>query len=308
MNRFKTMLFALTLTMISLSAVCTAALGQTASSSALKPMPAPESSVETAATMAESVTVADPASLIPDLPALPSAKTTLVGGTIQKVNRVQDRVTLQVFGGGKTTVFFDGRTNVYRDGEPSSLASLRPGERVYLDTVLYQDMVFARNIRLRTGRAEGESQGIVVSYRPERSELVVRDVTAPQPLKLRVTPSTRVTKDGRDLSARSLAEGTLVAIKFGSEGGGRGIAQQISILAEPGAPFTFTGTVKFLDLHAGLVVLRSSTDGKTYEVYLAPSVSTDQSLREGAQVTALTQFKGNRYVAHTLTIAPNSNP
>ena len=248
----------------------------------------------------------DPASLIPDLPPLPSAKATLVGGTIQKLDRVQDRVTLELFGGGKTTVFFDGRTNVFRDGQPSSLAALKTGERIYLDTILLNDMVFARNIRLRTGQAEGDSQGVVMSYRLHRNELVVRDMTAPNPLKLRVSPSTQVTQNGKASSPANLKEGMLVAIKFGSDPSGRDFAQQVSIVAEPGQSFTFAGKVKFLDLHDGLIVLTSSTNGKTYEVYLNPSAPIDEKLHEGSDVTALTRFEQNRYVAHTVTVNPNS--
>ena len=118
------------------------ALGQVVSSNAASSTTEPPSSsspttaVKPNAARPADENAIDPASLIPDLPPLPSAKATLVGGTIQKLDRVQDRVTLELFGGGKTTVFFDGRTNVYRDGQPSSLAALKPGERVYLDTIL----------------------------------------------------------------------------------------------------------------------------------------------------------------------------
>jgi hypothetical protein len=300
--------------LIGMCACASLALGQIASSNAASSTtepPASSSSLPSAAIKAnaakpEDQNAIDPASLIPDLPPLPSAKATLVGGTIQKLDRVQDRVTLELFGGGKTTVFFDGRTNVYRDGQPSSLAALKPGERIYLDTILLNDMVFARNIRLRTGQAEGDSQGVVMSYRPDRNELVVRDMTAPKPLKLSVTPKTLITKNGQPSSTANLKEGMLVTLKFGSGDKGSDFAQQISIVAEPGQSFTFSGKVKFLDLHDGLIVLVSSTNGKTYEVYLEPSAPVDEKLHEGADVTALARFEQNRYVAHTVTV--NSNP
>jgi hypothetical protein len=255
-------------------------------------------------TDSENENAVDPASLIPDLPPLPDAKATLVGGIVQKVDRVQDRVTLRLFGGGKTTIFFDGRTSVYRDRQPASLTELKPGERIYVDTILYDDMVFARNIDLRTGRAQGESQGIVLSYRPNRNELIVRDVTAPTPLKLRIAASTHIVRNGQPSSASYLREGALVSLRFGAESEDRDVAQQITILAEPGAAFTFVGKVKFLDLHTGLLVLTSATNNKTYEIYLSPYVPVDQNLREGADITALTRFEGNRYVAHNLTVKP----
>lgn len=299
MNRFSAQ-------MMIVLAAASLAFGQAVTSNTEPPISletsSPSSGVKPNAAPPNGDIAIDPASLIPDLPPLPAAKATLVGGTIQKLDRVQDRVTLQLFGGGKTTVFFDGRTNVYRDGAPSSLASLKPGDRIYLDTILYNDMVFARNIRLRTGQAAGEGQGIVMSYRPDRTELVIRDATAPQPLRLRMTADTRVTRDGQPSSAANLREGALVAIRFSSQPSGRDFAQQISIVAEPGQDFTFAGKVKYLDLHTGVLVLTSSTNGKTYEVYLEPSVPVDQNLREGADITALTRFKENRYVAHSLTV------
>jgi hypothetical protein len=46
-----------------------------------------------------------------------------------------------------------------------------------------------------------------------------------------------------------------------------------------------------------------ATDGKTYEVYLEPSsVSVDDKLRVGVDVTAETHFDGSRYIARSLTV------
>src|ERR1700704_3652741 len=41
------------------------------------------------------------------IPPLPPGKTTLIGGTIQKVDHVRDRLILQAFGGKRTAVLFD---------------------------------------------------------------------------------------------------------------------------------------------------------------------------------------------------------
>lgn len=250
----------------------------------------------------------DPASLLPDLPALPEAKATLIGGTILKLDRVQDRITLQLFGGGKTMAWFDGRTQVFRDGQPALLASLKSGERVYLDTILFDGMEFARSIRLRTASNLGESQGIIVAYRENRNELVLRDMTAPQLLRLRLTNSTQIVKGDRASSSSELVPGTLVAIRFAADGERRDTVQQISILAEQDSIFTFVGTVQFLDLHAGLLVLSSSTNHKTYEIHLDPSIPVDMSLREGAEVSAIVRFDHNRYVARDLTVQASSQP
>src|SRR5260370_29398898 len=45
-------------------------------------------------------TMVDPLSLVPDLPKLPPAKASLIGGNIGKLDRVRDQITVQVFGGG----------------------------------------------------------------------------------------------------------------------------------------------------------------------------------------------------------------
>jgi hypothetical protein len=58
-----------------------------------------------------------------------------------------------------------------------------------------------------------------------------------------------------------------------------------------------------LDLRLGLLILNSSTDRKTYEVYFDPSVSgVDGNLREGDDVMVMTRFDGNRYVARSVTV------
>ena len=58
-----------------------------------------------------------------------------------------------------------------------------------------------------------------------------------------------------------------------------------------------------LDFSTGLLVLDSSTDGKTYEIYLSPSaIAANDALRQSAEVTVLTRFEGNRYVAQNVTV------
>ena len=245
----------------------------------------------------------DPASLLPDLPPLSSGKATLIGGTIDKIDRVQDQLTVRVFGGEKMKIVFDPRTRIYRDGAPASAGDLRRGDRVYVDTVLDGSAVFARNIRLKTGAPVGESQGIILSFNRERNELTVRDLLSPHALKVRLSPSTRILEGDRSTSPNRLVSGSLVAIKFGAQRDGRDLAQEISVLAVPGATFTFAGQVTSLDLRTGLLVLTSATNHKTYEIYIDPSkIAVDDRLRQGADVTVLTRFEDNRYVARSLTV------
>ena len=251
-----------------------------------------------------SETPIDPASLLPDLPSLSKKeKASLVGGTIGKLDRVRDQIMLQVFGGGKMKIAFDTRTHIYHDGTEASVADLRPGDRVYVDTILDGSTVFARAIRLKTSTTAGESQGIITSYRADTGELQIRDALSPQTIKIRVTPQTRIVEGGHAASASKLAAGTLIAVKFGLRKDGGQVAREVSVLAEQGGSFTFAGRVVNVDLRLGLLVLESSVDHKTYEISLDPSMAgVDENLRPPADVTVLTRFEGNRYVARNITV------
>jgi hypothetical protein len=244
----------------------------------------------------------DPASLLPDLPALPPAKASLIGGTIQRVDRVRDQLTVQVFGGGKMKVIFDTRTHILNGSGLGATTDLRVGDRVYLDTILDGGDIFARNIRLAMQRAGGRSQGVVISYSSGKNELMLRDLLSPEAVKLRMTQNTQVVQDGHVAYASQLVPGTLVDVDFVSQKDDRN-AQKISILAVPGTDFTFAGVVTSLDLHIGLLVLTSATDRKTYEIYLDPAVITvDDGLHAGANITTVARFDGSHYVARTLTV------
>jgi uncharacterized protein DUF5666 len=245
----------------------------------------------------------DPASLLPDLPKLPTAKATLIGGTIGRLDRVRDQITVQIFGGGNMKISFDTRTHVFRDGDQASVSDLRQGDRVYIETILDGSTVFARAIRLKTSAFAGESQGIITGYRADKGELQIRDALSPQAVKIRVTSQTRIVDGAHAASTSKLAPGTLVAIKFGPRQDGSEVAREVSVLATPGESFTFAGQVTAIDLRLGLLVLTSSIDHKTYEIYLDPSVvGVDDNLRPAADVTVLTRFQGNRYVARSVTV------
>jgi hypothetical protein len=244
----------------------------------------------------------DAASLVPDLPPVPRENATLVGGTIERLDRVRDRLTVRLFGGGKQTIFFDPRTQVYRGGKATNVADLHQGDRVYLDTILDGTTVFARTVRLDASRAMGESQGVVVKYRSDRGELTYRDSLAPESVQIRVTSNAKIRQGDRSASVSALVPGSLISIGFTSDGAGRNMANEISILALPGASYTFAGDVVHIDLRSGLLVLNSPTDHKTYEVYLAQSSTPDDNLHPGTNVTAVTTFDGTRYVVRDLKI------
>jgi hypothetical protein len=270
----------------------------TSTESGIKPAPvaAPDNSTAT------DDIVVEPASLLPDLPRVPAARATLIGGTLERLDRVRDQLTVRIFGGGRMNALFDPRTRVYRGGTEATIADLQVGQRVYLDTILDGSTVFAKTIRLKTVQSVGESHGVVLKYQSERNELTIRDPISPVPVRVRLNSSTRFVQGDRSVSAGVLTVGSVVAVKFGSEGKGRDTAYEISILASPGTQYTFAGQIVHIDLRTGLLVLHSSTDRKTYEIYLDPSASPDDNLHAGADVTVLTNFDGSRYVARNLTI------
>jgi hypothetical protein len=246
-------------------------------------------------------TTIDPASLLPDPSPLPRANASLIGGTIEKLDRVRDRLTVRVFGGGKMTFAFDPRTHIYLGAAEASTSDLHQGDRVSVDTQLDGSIVFAKTIRVHSTTPAGESQGAVISYRGD--ELVVRDSLSPRPLKIHLTSQTRLVNGDHPASTGDIVPGTLVAVKFGPQRNGSDTASEVSVLAVPGASFAFSGRITALDLRLGLLILNSSTDRKTYEVYFDPSASgVDSNLRDGDDVMVVTRFDGSRYVARSVTV------
>lgn len=250
----------------------------------------------------ESAIVADPASLIPDLPPVPRKDATLVGGTLEKLDRVRDQVIVRVFGGGQMKVLFDPRTHVYRGQKEVTIADLKQGERIYLDTILDGNDVFARNIRLKPEAAAGQSQGIVLKYKPD--EVSLRDGLSPSAVNIRISPSTKFEWQGRSVPASTVVTGALISVDFDSRGKGNDVARQITILALPGTKYTFVGQIVHLDLRTGLLVLNSSIDHKTYEIHLNPQGTPDDNLQAGANVTITANFENSQYVARTVTVTP----
>jgi len=248
----------------------------------------------------------DPITLLPDLKPIPTTKATLVGGTIGNLDRVRDELVVDVYGGGREKILFDPRTRIYAADKETTAADLREGQRIYLDTVLDGDTVFARSIRLKTAGAVAESQGVVVRYRADRGDFTMHDAISPAAIRVRMTPSTRVIQGERPVGASALLEGSLIAVKFTPEGNGREVAREISILAQPGVSYTFVGQLVHLDLRTGLMVLNSSTDHKTYEIHFDPATTPDENLQLGATVTVITDLEGWRYVAKRVTVDQQS--
>ena len=242
-----------------------------------------------------------------DLPPLPHGKLTLVGGIVSKIDPITDRLELRDFGGGKTNIVFDLRTKILRNGVPAAAKDIQPGNRVYVDTMLKGDQVFAKTIRLETSADQGDARGQVVAVDTQRGILKLREEVAPEPFQFRLTPQTTVTMNGRQADASQVLPGALVTVNFA--GGGTGsIAREIRVLANPGENFTFVGKITFLDLRLKRFAVANQSDGETYDIaldQLAPSQIRD--LRVGSGVVIKAVFNGKSYEAQNVEVGAPKN-
>jgi hypothetical protein len=239
----------------------------------------------------------------PDVPPLPAGKPTLLGGTIQKVDHVRDRLVLEVFGGDRTSVLFDERTHVFRDGTPASLDDLKTGQRAYVDTTLDGTNIFARNIRIAGKIPTGQSSGQIVDFQPNSGELMVRDLLSTEPIKMRLATGAVILHDNRPARPSELQRGALVTLAFTPGNSGPPIVQRVSILASPGSAFVFLGRIEHLDFHRGILVLIDPRDNKSYEIYFDPAARRlSRDLRIGATVTVQASFNGSRYEGHDIAV------
>ena len=246
---------------------------------------------------------------LPELLPKATGKATLVGGTISKVDRVHDSLTLALFGGGKARIFFDARTHIFKDGAAVSPNALQEGQRAYLDTKAAGKITFAGNIRVVSQSPVGETTGQVVDYDARTGDMLISDSMSTGTVKLRLAPGTPVSRGQNPATINDVVSGALVSATFVSDGSERGIVRQISILAAPGNTFHFTGRVASLDIHLGLLVVVDPRDQKSYSIEFDPSViPVTASLREGATVEATTAFDGRRYVARDLRVDSASKP
>ena len=247
-----------------------------------------------------------PAVFLPDLPAMPRGKSTVIGGAIREVDGVRDQLTLNIFGGHSMKVLFDERTQVYRDGQKASLRDLRAGDHVSVETMLDGTTVFARSIHMLSHLPEGECQGQVLSYDRGNGELLVRDSLSPEPIKLHVSSATTIVRQGQESSSGELREGALISIHFQADSTGKNVASNIAVLATPGSAFVFSGNVVFLDLHTGMLALVDPRDDKHYEISFDPArLRLGRDVHEGTAVTVTANFDGARYSASAVTVNPS---
>ncbi|HTZ58600.1 MAG TPA: hypothetical protein VMB49_10905 [Acidobacteriaceae bacterium] len=244
----------------------------------------------------------------PVLPSTPPGKTTVMGGEIRHIDVVRDEFILHVFGGHPVKILFDARTELYQDGRRIAAGDLRPAEHASVETLLDGTNVYAVSIHTLSRMPEGESQGQLVNYNPATRELTLSDQLSRQSLELMVPSGTPVVSHDHTVvsapaGAARLAPGTLIAVQFQPDEHGRGIARQISILAAPGSAIQFRGTISFLDLHAGRLLLTDPSNDQSYEISFDRTVlPSSEQLRQGDEVSVNARFDGRRYVASGITV------
>ena len=240
---------------------------------------------------------------MPNLPPRPSGKSTVIGGTLLKVDPVRDQLTVHVFGGGTMKIFFDARTQVYRDGQRVSLQDLKNGDRASVETILDGTMVFARSMRIQTQRMEAECQGQVLAYNAATGKLRVRDALSSEPLELRVPSGIAILREGHEASSPAqLGPGAMVDVEFQSAGKGQGVATRIAILAIPGLEYIFSGRVTFVDVRAGKMAIVDPRDQRSYDISFNPRSSVLGDVREGTDVIVTAVFDGTRYSANAIKL------
>jgi hypothetical protein len=234
---------------------------------------------------------------------VPRTTTTMVGGTISGVDRLRNKMTVHVFGGGHWTVNFDERTHIFHNGAETTQLALKKGERVYVDTQLDNNKhdIFARNIRVGVAELPADADGQIIAIDPKHNELTLRDALNSVPVRFAVDPETRISNGQTPAAFKDVKPGTLVHVRFAASSPNRGLAREVSIIAVPGSTFTFAGKVTFLDLHRGLIAVQNSTDDRNYEIHFAPSaVSHRDELGVGRDVLVRATFEGTRYMAQSV--------
>ncbi len=270
---------------------------------AVAQQPTSNPSAQPATTTAGTQASADPTTDANDplfgVPPLPKGNTSLLGGTVQKIDRIRNHVTVKPFGdSGKVSVFFDERTHIYRDGVEVTERGIQRGDRVYVDTMQDDSRLFARNIRVVTHLAPADARGQLMSYDAQDGMMTVRAELSSQAVSFRVTQDTAVKGAG---GTRDLVPGSLVAVRFSPDQRDLGVAREVSVLAVPGSSFTFAGKVRHLDLRTGTLVVENQADNKTYELQFEPGVVGD-NVMVGSDVSVSALFNGNGYQAKSVTV------
>jgi hypothetical protein len=244
---------------------------------------------------------ASDADAVMGVPALPKTKTSMIGGKISKIDMVHNKIGVKIFGGGgQWEMAFDERTHFFRDGVETTFENVKKGDRVYVDTMLDEHRILARNVRVVTNSAPADARGQVTSFND--GVISIRDDLSARPVYFRVTDTTEIKRDGRAGSMADVREGSLIAVQFSPEKENRGIARAVTVLAAPGENFTFAGKVTHLDLRAGTLAVENRTDSRTYDISFDRDGKLPSNLMVGSEVTVAAVFDGREYRASQIAV------
>ena len=237
-------------------------------------------------------------------PPLPKGKPTLIGGLATSVDHVRNRLTVQPFGKGeKVKVFVDERSHIYRNGVETTVLGIHKGDRVYVDTMLDHDKVFAKNVRVITETGLAEVRGQVIGSNPEKGTISVRDQLSAKPVTFSVSGATRYSSSKGAATASDVQPGALINVHFSPRADNRDVAQEVMVLAKPGDNYIFSGTVTNLDMRTSTFFVDNQADEQSYEVHFSPTVMADaRSLKIGQEVTARAVFDGKKYQATNIRV------
>ncbi len=245
----------------------------------------------------------------PDLPPLPTGSASLIGGTVRKIDSIHDKIVVRAYGGRDISIDFDVRTHVLRGAAPADIREVRPGSRVYADTILKDGRIFAKTLRLDGSSVLGETRGQVISYDPGRGLLKVRDIISAQPLSLRLTAKTDIRSGDQATPASDLVSGTLVQISFQGVSDGPSVAEKINVMARPGSTFVFAGRIAVVDLRDLHLTLFETSSDNTFEVGLRSLPASERlTLKQGADVIVHARFDGKNYEAQAIESASGTQP
>ena len=246
---------------------------------------------------------------LPPIPPLPAGRSTAVGGKIEDVDPVLDRFTLRVFGQKPMKILFDGRTQLFLDGKRIPLSDLHPSDHASVQTALDGASVFAISIHLLSQSALGDYQGRVLSYNSTTGELTVGTTADRSPFTIAVSRNTTFLRKGQDSFSSvhsgpsDLQRGSLVSIAFDSDNRGHAVANQITVLATPGAKFVFGGDLTAMDMHSSLLVLVDPRDQQTYQIHFnSTNLPVTQDLRVGQRIRVAAEYDGVHYQARDISV------
>lgn len=220
------------------------------------------------------------------------------------MDHVRNRLTVQPFGKGeKVKVFVDERSHIYRNGVETTVLGIHKGDRVYVDTMLDHDKVFAKNVRVITETGLAEVRGQVIGSNPEKGTISVRDQLSAKPVTFSVSGATRYSSSKGAATASDVQPGALINVHFSPRADNRDVAQEVMVLAKPGDNYIFSGTVTNLDMRTSTFFVDNQADEQSYEVHFSPTVMADaRSLKIGQEVTARAVFDGKKYQATNIRV------